>query len=145
VACDGAVNFLAAHSFSYIRIVSDGLERHVWNTLVDETFLDVALRLMRWRYLASKFGLFVNALRRVGKELVRISRGHESRTGERESYAASVDSNPAAAPLLRDIGGCATAARRVKDQVAGIGSHEKAPFKDSDSGLNDVNFGSARL
>jgi hypothetical protein len=39
----------------------------MWDALVDETFLDVAIRLVWWGYLASKFGLFANALRRVGK------------------------------------------------------------------------------
>ena len=51
---------------------------------------------------------------------------HQAMLGERKRYAARVYGNPAAAPLLSDIGRRTTAAGRVEHQVARVGGHQHA-------------------
>src|SRR5690606_5644394 len=70
--------------------------------------------------------------------VVRERRGHEPLTGERERDAGRVDRDPAPAPLLRDERGRAAPARRVEDEVAGIGGHEEAALDDERVRLDDI-------
>lgn len=48
--------------------------------------------------------------------------------------------DPTAAPFLRNDGGCATAAGRVKDEVAWIGCHQHTSLNDKLVGLNHINL-----
>ena len=49
--------------------------------------------------------------------------------------------NPAASPLLGDIGGRAAAARRIENKIAGIGGHQHAARNDLGVRLNNIRFG----
>jgi hypothetical protein len=51
-----------------------------------------------------------------------------------------INGDPAAAPLLGDVGGGAGTARRVQHEVAGIGGHEEASLDSTRSCLNDIEF-----
>ena len=55
MAGDGRVDLLPRHALLDVRVVGDGLERHVRHTLVDEALADVALGLVRRRDLAGEF------------------------------------------------------------------------------------------
>ena len=46
---------------------------------------------------------------------------------ERERHAAGVDGDPTPSPLLGHVGRRPAPARRVENEVAGVGSHEEAP------------------
>ena len=74
--------------------------------LVDEPLPDVAARRRlpgRVPY-AGDLGFLALPLRTVGEQVVRVARAHDAGPGESERHAGRVDSDPAAAPLLGDIG-----------------------------------------
>ena len=108
-----------------LGVVGDGLERDVGNALVDKPLLDIALVLpVRW-HLSGDFGFLLRALDRVVKEVVRKPGRHQAGAGKSNGYPGGVDGDPAAPPLLGDIGGGAAATRWVEHQVAGIGGHQE--------------------
>ena len=129
VAGDGRVDLLARHAFLDVRVVGDGLERDVRHALVDKALADVAFGLVLGRHLAGQFGFLLDALRRVGQQVVGILRGHQARARQRQGDAAGVAGDPAPAPLLGDVGRRAAAAGRVEHQVAGVGGHEEATLE----------------
>ena len=65
----------------------------------------------------------------VGQQVVGIARAHDARAGQRERHARGVDSDPAAAPLLGDVGRRAGAAGGIEHEVAGVGRHEDAALR----------------
>ncbi len=77
----------------------------------------------------------------VGELVIIEIGGHQPLLGKGERYARGVAGDPAPAPLLGDIGGCAGAAGGVEDQVAGIGGHEEAAGNDTRIRLNNIFFG----
>ena len=70
------------------------------------------------------------AVAAVGEQVVGVACAHDAGAGQRQGYAGGVDGDPAAAPLLGDVGGGAGAAGGVEDEVAGIGGHQDASFYD---------------
>ena len=75
----------------------------------------------------------------VGEQVVGEAGGHEPRAGQRQRDAGRVDGDPPPAPLLRDVGRRAAAARRVEDEVAGVGRHQDAARDNRCGCLDDVN------
>ena len=125
VAADGGVDLRARHALADVGVVGDRLQRDVRDALVDE-----ALRTScEWAEAAGgtpgQLGLPLRAFGRVGEQVVREACAHEASAGEGERHAARVDRDPAPAPLLGHIGRRAAPARRVEDQVAGVGGHQQ--------------------
>ena len=82
------------------------------------------------RGLAGKSGFFDLTVAAIGKQVVGVACTHDAGAGQRQGHAGGVDSDPAAAPLLGDVGGGAGAAGRVEDEVAWIGGHHYAALDD---------------
>ena len=57
---------------------------------------------------------------------------------KRQCDARGVDRDPAAAPLLSDVGGRAGAAGWIKNEVARVGCHENAALDHLGRCLNDI-------
>ena len=113
-----------------LGVVGDGLERDVRHALIDEALADVAVGgSLRWNRLCD-FGFFLLAVLAVGEQVVRIASAHDAGAGQRERDAGSVDGDPAAAPLLGDVGRGARAAGGVENEIAGVGGHQDAAFND---------------
>ena len=74
----------------------------------------------------------------VGQLVVVEDGAHQALFGEGDRHARGVAGDPAAAPLLGDVGGRAGAAGGVEDQVAGVGGHEEAARDDLRQRLDDV-------
>ena len=110
------------------------------HALVDETLAHVVLGLVWRRFLARELGFLLDPLWRVGQEVIRILRGHQSSAGQREGHAAGVDRDPAPAPLLGDVGGRARSTGRVEDEVTRVSGHQKAPFGSTCGSLYDVDL-----
>ena len=81
------------------------------------------------RHLAGEFRFLLDALGRVGQQVVGIFRSHQARASQGQGDAAGVAGDPAPAPLLGDIGGRAAAACRVEHQIAGVGGHQETAFE----------------
>ena len=109
-----------------LGVVGDRLERDVRHPLVDEPLPDVAVRRRLRGRLAGDLGFLALPLRTVGEQVVRVARAHDPRTGKSQRYSGGVDGDPAAAPLLSDVGSSFGPARRVKHEVTGIGCHQDA-------------------
>ena len=123
-----------------IGVVGDRLERDVRDALVDEALPHVAVcRRVRWR-LARDLGFLALTLRAVGEEVVRLARAHDPGAGKCQRYSGGVDGNPAAAPLLGDVGGGAGPAGRVEHQIPGVGSHEDAALDYNRRRFYDIRF-----
>jgi hypothetical protein len=123
-----------------LGVVGDGFEGDVRHPFVDKALADVAAgRLARLRRVGN-LGLFELPLAAVGEEVVGVAGAHDPGTGQGEGDTGGVDGDPAAAPLLGNIGGGAGAAGGVKDKVAGVGRKKQTPFNHSSGCLNDVNF-----
>ena len=123
-----------------LGVVGDGLERDVRHTLIDKALADVAMRrLAGWRG-AGDFGFLDLAVAAVGEQVVGIARTHDAGTGQRQGHAGGVDGDPAAAPLLGDIGGGAGAAGRVEHEVAGVGGHQDTTLNHLGIRLNDIDL-----
>ncbi len=95
---------------------------------------------VRRGHLAGQFGLLLDPFGRVGQQVVGKLRGHQARAGQGQGDAAGVDGDPAPAPLLGDVGGCAAAACRVEHQIAGVGGHEEATLDDLWVRLHNVDL-----
>ena len=76
----------------------------------------------------------------VSEFVVVEERGHQPLLGEGNRHAGRVAGNPAATPLLGDVGCRAGAARRIEDQIARIGGHEDAALDYFLRGLHNVDF-----
>jgi hypothetical protein len=140
MARDRRVDLLARHPLRDVRIVRDRLEGHVRHALVDEAPADVAVRPVLGRDAPRDLRLLHHALGRVGQDVERELARHEARTGERQGHAARVDRDPAATPLLGDVGRGARSAGGIEDEVAGVGGHEDAALDDFSVGLHDVHL-----
>jgi hypothetical protein len=101
-----------------VRILGNALESYVRHGLVDEVSPDASL-------LVAKF--VVIELRR-----------EQPLPGDGYSNPASVDGDPAPAPLLRDVSRRPRTARRIKDEVAWVGGHQHATADDGRWRLNDI-------
>src|SRR5215213_7612713 len=95
------------------------------DSLVDETFLDVSLGLRDWRLrsLPADLGFSSNTFRRVGKQVVRILRGHQAGTSQRQGNPAGVYGDPPPPPLLCDVSSGPASAGRIEYEVARICGH----------------------
>ena len=82
------------------------------------------------RHALGQFRFLGAAFAAVGEQIPGIARRHQPRASERQRDAAGVDRDPAAAPLLGDIGGGAGAAGGIEHKVAGVGGHQDAAFND---------------
>ena len=111
-------------------VVGDGLQGDVGYPLVDEAVADVAVGGRFGRGLAGELGFLPLPFGAVREEVEGVAGAHDAGAGQREGDAGGVDGDPAPAPLLGDVGGGAGAAGGVEDEVAGVGSHEYAAFKD---------------
>ena len=114
-----------------LGVVGNGLERDVGYALVHEPLPDVVVGGRVGGCPASDLGFFELSVAAVGEQVVGIARAHDAGAGERQSHAGSVNGDPAAAPLLGDVGSGAGAAGWVEDEVAGVGGHEDATLDDS--------------
>jgi len=132
VAGDGRVDLRAGHALADIRVLRDRLEGHVRHALIDEAAAHVVRRpLHRQRArVPGDLGLLAHAGLGVGEQVVRVLGRHQARAREGEGDAAGVDRDPAATPLLGDVGGGAGAAGRVQHEVTGVRGHEKAALND---------------
>jgi hypothetical protein len=106
-----------------LGVVRDRLQGDVRDPLVDEAMADVAVGRGRRRCRARDLGLLELALVGVREEVIGVARAHDAYAGQGERHAGRVDRDPAAAPLLGDVGGGAGAAGGVEDEVAGVGGH----------------------
>ena len=100
------------------------------HALVHEAVADVVVGGRVGGRLAGDVGFFQLPVAAVGEQVPGIARPHDAGAGERQGDAGGVDGDPAAAPLLGDVGGGARAAGGIKDEVAGVGGHEDAAFND---------------
>ena len=123
-----------------LRVVGDGFERDVRHALIDEAVADVPMHRLRTRRGAGDFGLLELAFAGIGQQVKRIARAHDAGTGQRQRHARGVNRDPAAAPLLGDIGGGAGTAGRIKHEVAGVGGHEDAALNNLRRSLNDIDL-----
>ena len=93
--------------------------------LVDEALADVIFGLVFGRHLAGEIRFLLDAFGRVGQQVVGIPGSHEAGARQRQGDAAGVASDPAAAPLLGNVGSRAAAAGGVEHEIAGVGGHEE--------------------
>ena len=121
-----------------LGVVGDGLEGDVRHALVDEALPDVAVGWRLRRGPALHLRLLRLPLAAVGEEIVRVAGAHDPGAGQRQGHAGGVDGNPAAAPLLGDVGGGAGAAGGVEDEVAWVGCHENTTLDNLGCRLNNV-------
>ena len=112
-----------------LGVVGDGLERDVRHALIDEAMADVAVHRLRTRRGAGDFGFLELAFAGIGQQVKRIARAHDAGTGQRQRHARGVNRDPAAAPLLGDVGGGAGTAGRIEHEVAGVGGHQEAALQ----------------
>ena len=98
------------------------------HALVHEPVADVVVGGRVGGRLAGDLGFFQLPVTAVGEQVPGIARPHDAGAGKRQGDAGGVDGDPAAAPLLGDVGGGAGAAGGVEDEVAGVGGHEDAAF-----------------
>ena len=81
----------ARHAFLDVRVVGDGLERDVRHALVDEALADVARRSgTSGGMLAGQLRFLLDALGRVGQQVVGILGGHQAGAGQGQGHAAGV-------------------------------------------------------
>jgi hypothetical protein len=109
----------------------------VGNPLVHKALADIGLAIFNRGTARAECRLdrIVIYLRRdlrvlLGEVVVGKSRGHEAGAGEGEGDARGVGGDPAAAPLLGDVGRRPRTASGVEDEVAGVGGHEEATLDD---------------
>ena len=113
-----------------LGVVGDGLERDVRHALIDEAVADVPMHGLRARRGAGDFGFLDLAFAGIGQQVIRIPRAHDAGAGQRQRHARGVNCDPAAAPLLGDVGGGAGTAGRVEHKVARVGGHQDAALND---------------
>ena len=80
-----------------------------------------------------RHGFVVKALPdvlRVMQDVIREGRGHQALFGDVQGDARRVNRDPAAAPLLGDVGGRAAAAGGIEDEIAGVGRHQQTALND---------------
>ena len=109
-----------------LGVVGDGLEGDVGDALVHEPLADVVVGGCFRGDLTGERGFLDLADAAVGEQVVRVTGAHDAGAGQSEGHAGSVDGDPAAAPLLGNVGGGSRAAGGVEDEVAGISGHENA-------------------
>jgi len=120
VAGDGGVDLLARHALLDVRVIGDGLERHMRHGFVFEAASDAFLRV---------------------RQLVVVKRGgHQPLFGQRQRHPRGVAGDPAAPPLLGHVSGGAAAAGGVKDQVARVGGHQQTARRNLHVGLNNIDL-----
>ena len=93
------------------------------HALIDEAVANVPVHGLRTRRGAGDFGFLELAVAGIGQQVKWIARAHDTRTGQRQRHARGVNRDPAAAPLLGDVGGGAGTAGRIEHEVAGVGGH----------------------
>ena len=74
----------------------------------------------------------------MGQLVVVVERGHQTLLGQGERHPRGVAGDPAAAPLLGDVGCCAAAASGVEYEVAWVGGHQNAALNNLRIGLHNV-------
>ena len=99
---------------------------------------------LRTRRGAGDFGFLELALAGIGQQVIRIARAHDAGAGQRQRDARGVDRDPAAAPLLGDVGGGAGAAGRIEHEVAGVGGHQDATLDHLGVRLHDIHLSLAK-
>jgi hypothetical protein len=101
-----------------LGIVGDGLQGHVRHGLVDESALQALVRILQL--------------------IVVVAGGHQALLGQGHGHARGVARDPAAAPFLGHESRRAGTAGGIEDQIAGVGGHEDAAFKNLFSCLNYI-------
>ena len=101
---DRCVDFATTHTLDDVGVVGDGLQGDVLDPLVDEPVPDVVARLTVGQRRASDLTFLEPPFGRIGQEVVRKLGAHESLPGQGECDPRRIDSDPAAAPLLGDVG-----------------------------------------
>ena len=115
--------------------------RVTWGTrFVHEAVADVVVGGRVGGRLAGDVGFLQLPVAAVGEQVPRIARPHDAGAGERQGDAGGVDGDPAAAPLLGDVGGGAGATGRVEDEITGVGRHQDAALDDTSSCLYNVHL-----
>ena len=99
-------------------VVGDGFERDTRHQAADFLALAVLFALIKKSTR--------RALRRGFEGIPREGRGEQPLPCQRQWHAGGIAGNPAAAPLLGDVGRRAGTADNVHDQIAGVGGHQKA-------------------
>ena len=110
------------------------------HALVHESLADVVAGGRVGGCLAGDFGFFQLPVAAVGEQIPGIACAHDASAGERQGDAGGVDGDPAAAPLLGDVGSSASATGRVEDEVAGVGGHQDTALNQCCGSLNHVDF-----
>ena len=101
-----------------LGVVGDRLKRDVRHALVNEALPDIAVRREFGRRLAGDFGFLLASLRTVRQKIVWIASAHDPGAGQSERDARSIDGDPAAAPLLGDVGRGPGTAGRIEHQIS---------------------------
>ena len=110
------------------------------HALVDEAESEVSVCRGVWRSVAGNLGFLLLPLRAVGEQVVAVPSTHDAGAGESQRDTGGIDGDPAAAPLLGDVGGCAGTAGWVDNEVAGVGGHEDAAFDDLCVRLDNIDL-----
>ncbi len=76
----------------------------------------------------------------MGQLIVIKECSHEALLCQGNGYSRGIAGDPASAPLLGHVGGGARATGGIEDQIAGIGTHEKATLDNSWMCLDNKNF-----
>ena len=121
-----------------LGVVGNGLEGDMGHALVHEPVADVVVGGRVGGRLAGDFGFFQLPVAAVGEQVPGIARPHDAGAGKRQGNAGGVDGDPAAAPLLGDVGGGAGTAGGVEDEVAGVGGHDDAALDDLADCLDNI-------
>ena len=85
-------------------IVGDRLERDVRDALINEALADVFVRGSLRRNRVGDLSFFLLTILAIGEQVIRIASAHDAGACQGERDAGGVDRDPAATPLLSDVG-----------------------------------------
>ncbi len=124
----------------YLGIICNISQRDVRRSLVDEAQAEVLMGRSVRQEFAGDVLLFATPFNTIGQQVIGIARAHQPSARERERDTRGVDRDPAAAPLLGDIGRRARTAGRIKHKVTGVCRHQDATLNDIGGSLNNIDF-----
>ncbi len=105
------------------------------HTLVHETLPDIAVGRRVGGRLARNLGFFELTLATVEEQIIGVACAHDAGAGKRQRNAGGINGDPAAAPLLGDVSGCAGTTGGVEDEVSGVSRHEDTTLNHLGAGL----------
>ena len=109
-------------------------------TLIDKAVPNIVGERAIGRRLADNLAFLLRALLAVLEKIIVVSRTHQPGASKRKCHTACIDSDPTTSPLFGNIGRCSRSAGRIENEIARIGSHQKAAIDYCVTCLNHVNF-----